>query len=231
MKIARILPLFALATAAALCGTACSSETATPGTSSGTTPDRGIDGTGETDPTTAPDKNPDGAEYPTTNLGTSVGTVIRNYKVVGYPDGNPAGGLKPMSLAQFYDPTGAKTKLIHIQVVGTWCIYCRQEMKDISTKGAELAQRKVVWIVSVAEGPSAGSPSEKGDLDQWIAQYKGPFPHFFDSGSKALGVFYTSGALPFNVDIDARTMQIVTLGAGAPQNPLGEIDRVLKTLP
>jgi len=213
MKIARILaPL-----AASLLAFGCSSETTVNngGTSNGGTPDRGLDGTGDTAAATAPDKNPAGVDYPTDNLGTTVGTRMMNYKFVGYPDGNPANGLQPMSLAQYFDPAGEKIRLIHIQASGTWCTYCKQETKVVVPMAPKLAAKKVVWIISLAEGNAIGTPATREDLDKWIAQFKPPFPHFLDSGNKNLGPFYDAAALPWNANIDATNMKILSAGVGA----------------
>jgi hypothetical protein len=191
---------------------ACSSES-DPGQ------DTGLDGEGQE--ATAPDANPDGVAYPTENIGTSprngdkAGNVIANYKFLGYPDANPANGLQPMSLAQFFDPEGKTYKLIHIQASGVWCVYCQKETEVVVPLKAQFDERKVVWLVSMAEGPSQGTPSKQKDLDGWISEFKSPFPHVLDPGNKNLGVFYDAAALPWNANINAKTMEILQAGTGA----------------
>lgn len=210
MKIARFFaaPLLLLI--------ACSSESTAPDDQ-----DTGLDGTGTTQAGTAPDKNPYGVDYPTQNVGTvprspsKPGNRIANYKFLGYPDANPANGLQPMSLAQFYDPEGKQYKLIHIQASGVWCVYCRKETEVVVPMKPKLDQRKVVWLVSLAEGPSQGTPSKPGDLDKWIAEFKSPYPHVLDPANKNLGVFYDAAALPWNANINAKTMEILQAGTGA----------------
>jgi len=216
MKIARILALSTVALVA-LAAPACSSSTpsGSNGTSGTGTTDRGVEGNGEGTAAEAPDTNPAGVPYPTENLGTTVGTRVMNYKFLGYPDGDPSKGLQPMSLAQFFDPQGAKYKMIHVQASGTWCTFCRQETKVVTPMAQKLAERKVVWIISLAEGAALGTPATKSDLDQWIAQFKSPFPHFLDSGNKNFGPFYDAAALPWNANIDATTMKILSSGVGA----------------
>lgn len=194
---------------------ACSSESTAPDQ------DTGLDGTGNTQAGTAPDKNPDGVAYPTQNIGTvprsgtKPGNRIANYKFLGYPDANPANGLQPMSLAQFYDPEGKQYKLIHIQASGVWCVYCQKETEVVVPMKPKLDQRKVVWLVSLAEGPSQGTPSKQKDLDGWIAEFKSPYPHVLDPANKNLGVFYDAAALPWNANINAKTMEILQAGTGA----------------
>lgn len=208
---------------------ACSSNTG--GTESPTggsvDPDRGISGGGGDNAAVAPDTNPKGDPYPTANIGTTVGSRVQNYKFLGYPDGDPAKGLQPMSLAMFFDPTGEKYRMIHVQASGTWCTYCRAETKAVAPLASKLADRKVVWLISLAEGNALGTPATKSDLDQWIAQHKAPFPHLLDSGNKNFGPFYDAAALPWNANIDAKTMTILSSGVGAKtteKDILGDID-------
>lgn len=169
----------------------------------------------------AADANPYGAAYPTDNVGTGVrqgkvpGSRIANFKFLGYRDGDTSRGLVPISLADFYDPETRAFKLIHIQAIGTWCEFCRAETQALAPLVTKLTQRKVVWLVSVAEGPNPGTASTARDLDRWIAQYKMPFTQLLDPGNRNLGVFYDSGAFPWNANIDARTMELLDMGVGA----------------
>ena len=209
---------------------ACSSES---------TPeqDTGLEGEGQE--TAAPDTNPDGVAYPTENIGTSTrsgsraGNRMANYKFLGYPDGNPANGLQPMSLAQFYDPEGKTYKLIHIQASGVWCVYCQKETEVVVPLKQKFEERKVVWLVSLAEGPTQGTPSKQKDLDGWIAEFKSPYPHVLDPGNKNLGVFYDAAALPWNANINAKTMEILQAGTGAhttEESILTELDEWLEQI-
>jgi hypothetical protein len=207
--------------------------------------DRGIEGTG--DAVNAPDTNPDGVPYPTDNLGTNPrqgepgkagfrpGNKMSNYKFLGYPNGDKSQGLQPISLATLFDPTGARVKIIHLQASGTWCTFCKEETKVVTPLKAELDSRKVVWIISLAEGKIGGTPATTADLDQWMAQFKPPYTHFLDPGNKNLGVFYDAAALPWNADIDATTMEILKTGVGAQdhlkaKDILDGFDRLLATI-
>ena len=183
--------------------------------------DPGIGGDGVGAAGTAPDKNPYGVEYPSQNIGTlprkgtKPGNRIQNFKFLGYPNANVAGGLQPVSLAQFYDPEGRTYKLIHIQASGVWCVFCQKETEVVVPLKPQLDERKVVWLVSLAEGKTQGTPSKQPDLDGWIAEFKSPYPHVLDPGNKNLGVFYDAAALPWNANINAKTMEILQAGTGA----------------
>lgn len=205
MKIARV---FTLPLVVALA--ACSSSQ-----------DAGLEGTGQTGAASAPDTNPDGVPYPTDNIGTkprlggTPGNRIQNFKFMGYPNGNPAEGLQPVSLAQYFDPSGTKYKLIHIQASGLWCGPCRQEASTVTPMAQTLADKKVVWLMSIAEGGTPGIASNKSDLDKWVAQFKAPYTQFLDPGNANLGPFYDATAIPWNANINAKTMEILSSGTGA----------------
>ena len=219
MKIAS-LSFLALASIAALA--ACSSNnTGTTATGAPADQDKGLGGGGDTTAAGAADKNPDGVAYPTNNIGTNpragttAGNTLANYKFLGYPDGDMTKGLQPFSMANLFDPTGAKVKLIHIQASASWCIYCQEEVKTITPMRQKLADRKVAWVISLAEGPTPGSPSTTADLNKWISQFKAPYTQFLDPGNKNFGPFYDAAALPWNANVNAETMEILSAGVGA----------------
>lgn len=198
--------------------------------------DKGLEGDGVGSADSAPDTNPAGVPYPTENIGTierkgdKPGNRIKNFKFLGYPDGNVAGGLQPISLAQYFDPTGEKYQIIHIQAAGVWCSACQGETRAVVPLKEQLEAKKAVWLVSLAEGPTAGVPSKQKDLDGWIKRFESPYTHWLDPGNANLGPFYDRTALPWNADIDARTMEILTSGTGgAPSGEyvLQEIDKAL----
>lgn len=198
--------------------------------------DKGLEGDGVAAADTAPDKNPDGVPYPTDNIGTierkgeKPGNRIQNFKFLGYPEGNVSAGLQPISLAQYFDPSGNKTKILHIQASGSWCVYCQQEAKIVAPMRADLEAKKVVWIITLAEGATPGTPSKQSDLDKWLKTYTSTYTHALDPGNKNLGPFYDASALPWNADIDATTMEILKAGTGAVTSKEGilqEIDEAL----
>lgn len=242
MKIAPVLSRLAglAASSVLLALAACSSSDdkgPAPSSSGNTEQDKGLVGDGVPTPGAAPDTNPAGVPYPTDNIGTlerkgtKSGNRIENFKFVGYKDGNPANGLTPISLAQYFDPTGETYRIIHIQASGVWCSACQAETEVVVPLKAELVAKKAVWLVSLAEGPTPGTPSQTKDLDGWIKKFSSPYTHWLDPGNANLGPFYDRTALPWNANIDARTMEILTAGTGAQTTKagiLGEIDKAIE---
>lgn len=209
---------------------ACSNDDSTPQGSNDNSSGGGVAGDGEVSAADAPDTNPAGDAYPTANIGTKKGNTIKNYKFVGYIDGDKSTGLKPVSLADFYDPTGETYKLIHIQASGTWCTVCQAETQASVPLADKLKERKVAWIITIAEGPTPGQPSTQTDLDRWLTSYKAPYTHLLDSGNKNLGPFYDAAALPWNANINAKTMEILSAGTGGTADGnaiIAEIDKQL----
>lgn len=220
----KLLPVLAVSLLAVGGLVACASK------SDQTEQDKGLEGDGVGTADSAPDTNPDGVPYPTENIGTiprkgdKAGNRIANYKFLGYPDGDTAGGLKPISLAQFFDPTGEKIQIIHIQAAGVWCSACQGETKAVVPIQEKLLAKKAIWLVSLAEGPTPGQPAKKGDLDGWIKRFDSPYTHWLDPANANLGPFYDRTALPWNANIDARTMEILTSGTGG----FADADRILQ---
>lgn len=194
--------------------------------------DPGLTGDGAQVAQTAPDTNPAGQPYPSSNIGTqprrgaTKGNTIQNFKFLGYPDANVSAGLKPISLAQFYDPTGTTYRVIHIEAAGVWCSACQAETRTVVPMKSKLEAKKAVWLVSLAEGPSLGKPSTQKDLDGWITEFKSPYTHWIDPGNQELGRFYDAAALPWNANIDARTMEILTAGVGGQPNEDGVLKEI-----
>lgn len=162
--------------------------------------------------------NPYGVSYPTEGIGTrararraeGAGDKMKNFKFQGYPDGIAANGLKPMKLADYYDPeVRNNVKLIHFQASGTWCVYCRQESIETAPKIQAWRDKGVVYVLSMAEGASSGVPAEVKDLDKWLVNHNLVTPAWLDSGNQQLGVFYEAAAMPWNATVDATTMEII----------------------
>lgn len=178
------------------------------------------------DNTPSSNLNPYGVPYPT-NTGTNKrsgsipGDAIANFSFQGYPDSTQRdAGLQEVKFADFYDPEVRNNiKVIHIQASGSWCTYCRSESQAIAPKLQAWRDKGVLYVLSMAEGPSPGNPSELKDLDAWITNYNVIGPSLLDSGNQQLGRFYNAAAMPWNATIDATTMEIVEshMGASTPE--------------
>ncbi len=176
---------------------------------------------------------PPSAPYPLTGFGTNArsgsrfGDRIANYKFLGYREGDDIDrGLQPIALAEYFDPSGSEYRIIHIQAVGVWSAFSKAQTKLVVPLKADLEARKVTWLVSLAEGPPPGTPAKQRDLDPWIAHFELPYTIWLDPGNANLGPFYDRAKLPWNADIDARTMEILTSTTGAPKTTAEILDGI-----
>jgi hypothetical protein len=206
--------------------------------------DKGLEGAGVSTPPAGKETNPDGKAYPTTRIGTKASThkktlvgtpgdVMKNFKFYGYPKGDRAQGLQQVSLADYYDPESKNFRLIHIQAAAVWCGPCNQEAKAAAPLAGEFKTKKIAWISALVETAKRGTPSSQSDLDKWITAYPSDFSHVLDPNNAQLGVFFDAAAIPWNADLDARTMEILfasTGGAGTAEAIRDDLDGWLKFL-
>jgi len=177
----------------------------------------------------APELNPYGAAYPTENLGVTArrgdvaGNVIKNYKWQGYPGADASKGLQIVQLADYFDPEMRKYKVIHISVAGVWCVPCKEETKQVVPRTSELLAKEIVFLQALGDGAAKGIPATEGDLTTWNKTFGINFTTMLDPGVKNLGAFFDPSAIPWNANIDARTMEILSHGVGAPPDVVTEV--------
>lgn len=202
-------------------GVGCSSSS-TPSGETGTPQDPGVQPGG---PGVVPDGqgtevNKYGKAYPTNNLGyqaragSRAGNIMRNYKFLGYVDGDPSKGKTVISLADLFDPEMRETKLISFSAGALWCNPCNIEAKTLVPLVPELKTRKIAVIQAIIEGDAVGTGSTLADLDDWQKRHKINYTIFLDPAQQNLGQFFNAAAVPWNAMIDARSMEILSSGVG-----------------
>ena len=210
--------------------------------SSNSSQDSGLQGPGQTDPQV--ETNPYGAAYPTTNLGiyarhnNVAGNVIQNFKFLGYQATADSSSVldttKPLTsipLSDYFDPqqklgpNGPGIKVIHLSVAAVWCVPCNNETDDTEKVAAGLTAQGVVFIQAIDDGPAQGTPATTTDLNNWVAKHKSNFTEMLDPGLRNLGQFFDAAAVPFNANIDARSMEILSAGVGEPASVTADVTR------
>ena len=243
MRLSRLLArgsFCALVSLAALGAGGCSSSSSTPAGTTAKEQDPGFD-PGAT--ATAPpggegqgtEVNPYGKPYPTKNLGyqprsgTRPGSIMRNYKFLGWRDGDPSKGTTVISLADFFDPEMREHKLITFSAGALWCPPCNDEAKLLVPMAPRLKAKKVTIISAIIEGGKRGTGSTLEDLGIWQKRHDVNYTLFLDPDQRNLGQFFEAAAIPWNALIDARSMEILTSGVGVNLNELpNEFDRWAK---
>jgi hypothetical protein len=167
------------------------------------------------------------------------GQRIANYAFTGFEPTDTSlvapGSPQTIHLAHFFNPNlqtipsaigDAPVKLIHLTVAAVWCNPCNQETDFISganftganTTGAsfakELAPLGVIFVQALSDGPTFGTGATLEDLSSWIGHHQSDFTEMLDPNVQNLGVFFDAAAVPFNMNIDARSMEILSSEVG-----------------
>lgn len=224
----------ALLAAAVACGGAGSSREQ---------PDSGPAPTATTDAGTGwipgGDTNPDGFAYPTpTNgygrnvrSGTTPGSVMTNFKFLGYLNAMVSPRPTRISLADYYDPCSKRYKLIHITVASVWCGPCQQETIAMVAAKLQLEAQGVVVLQALDDGPVQRTGATQGDLDRWIAKYQTTFTELLDPGLQNFAGFFKAAEVPWNADLDPRTMEIIDASPGWIGDVATELASAFSVLP
>jgi len=130
--------------------------------------------------------------------------------------------------------TNGNTIIIHISAGSRWCPPCNMEASatsgfDYSTStrtgpgvAADLASQGVVFINTLLDGFVNGTPATLMDLRGWVTDHQVNFtqvfnPYEYPSASGGYGSssetnsLFVGSAVPWNADIDARSMEILNV--------------------
>jgi hypothetical protein len=151
---------------------------------------------------------------------------------------NPPSATQTIHLGDYYDPQqkgvpgiigGVPIKLIHLSVAALWCGPCNDETDHVSGSNytgtnpapadswaSQLAQDGIVFIQAINEGAVEGVGSTIADLNNWISpnRHNSDFTSMVDPEGQNLGIFFDAAAIPFNANIDARSMEILESDVG-----------------
>ena len=174
-------------------------------------------------PTTMPPasaSNPRGQAYPEDHLGTrqrqgrTPGDRIANLSFRGLRRGATAGSeLETLSLADYYDPTATDHSVLYIFAAASWCAICARVARELESHGAELEARGARILVVLVNGESQGAGPSLGEFEQFAQRHPVPLDLAVDVRATALGAYGLQG-VPFNLLIDARSMEILDASVG-----------------
>jgi hypothetical protein len=174
------------------------------------------------DSTSGGDVNPDGIPYPqpsggygrSARSGNMPGSIMQNFKFLGYRGGMIASQTERIALADYYDPCSKRYKLIHLSVASVWCVPCNQETDALVAGKAQLDSQEVVVLQALDDGPVQGTGATPNDLNRWITSHKSNFTEMLDPNLTQLAGFFDAAAVPWNCDLDPRTMEIIHAETG-----------------
>jgi hypothetical protein len=183
------------------------------------------------------------------------GNRIANFAFTGYAatdvnailqNGQPPSATKTIHLGDYFDPQqqgvpniigGVPIKIIHLTVAALWCGPCNEETDFIAGSNytgantanasfaSELAPLGVVFVQAIDDGNVVGTGATINDLNTWLNRHNNDFTTMVDPGNQNLGVFFDAAAVPFNANIDARSMEILSTDVGFDT----ELDNTIKT--
>jgi hypothetical protein len=169
--------------------------------------------------------------YPAGPYGIGKGSIINNYKFVGYVNSVAnSGTLAEIQMAEFYNPNGdglheegsvfpvgaPKPKALLIVVASVWCGPCNTEADTVlPAHYAEYKPQGGEFLAQLADGPTPGKAATQKSLYNWATKYDVDYPLTIDPTYK-LSALFDQDAFPANMIIDPRTMRIVEVVAGVP---------------
>jgi hypothetical protein len=187
---------------------------------------------------------PETPTYPPGPYDQHPGDVISDFAFQGLANPKLASGeLVPIKLSDFYNPHaddasyapadpsvddrlfpkdspyGAgtpKPKALAIDIGAIWCGPCNYEAKsELPPRHAKYLPLGGEFLFQLADGATQGVGATPKDLANWNKKYKVDYPSTIDE-NKQLSALFDPSAYPANMIIDLRTMQIVAVVAGVP---------------
>ena len=123
-------------------------------------------------------------------------------------------GLQLIALSEYFDPCNKRLKLLHLSVAAVWCVPCQMETAAFVASKDKLASDQVVVVQALSDGPTRNVGATQSDLDFWIQTNHSTFTSVLDPNLANLGTFFDAAAVPWNSDIDPRTMEILVARTG-----------------
>jgi hypothetical protein len=158
--------------------------------------------------------------YPAAPYGSRTGATIENFGFLGWhapkASSYDTSKLEPVSLGQFYDPTGEQgVKLLVMTSTAVWCSACKQEYKDMAGNVATYEAKGVRFLGALFQDATrpTPTPSKPSDLVLWAKTFDVTFPFVLDPDLK-LGSFFDVEATPMEMIVDAKTMKILGITEG-----------------
>lgn len=176
--------------------------------------------------------------YPSGPFGTTKGSVIRNYSLIGMPSPDDSTAAVSMALQDFYDPTGEGVypegspysegplpKALLITLGATWCGPCKEEAENVLPQlHASLRPTGAQFLFVLVEG-DPGSPATEANLSAWVNAFDSSWPQAIDPSQDFRSAYGTS--FPINLVVDPKTMTIVELRTGL---LTGEDDPIIEAI-
>lgn len=163
--------------------------------------------------------SPDGTAYPTTNIGgqprtaTQPGQSFPNLTLEGVRSAATMDTPTVVSMAEYYDPAGARFDLLHVIGLFMWCPHCANETVNLSKISAWRADHRVAVVQIAMLGYGNASPGWS-ELQKWVGDHNLDFPVLVDGRGAQLGQYFPVNYVPVNIVVNPRTMEILAVDVG-----------------
>ncbi len=163
--------------------------------------------------------SPDGTAYPTTNIGgqprtaSGPGQTFPNLTLEGIRSAATVDTPEVVSMAEYYDPSGARYDLLHVVAIFMWCPHCNNETNNLASIAAWQADHRVAVVQIAMEGYGGASPGWS-DLQKWVGDHNLGFPVLVDGQGAELGQYFSVNSVPMNIVVNPRTMEILAVEVG-----------------
>ena len=177
MRPAPTFPLISLAIASTL-ALGCSSDDADPTVEPGVAHEGG-----GIEPGTAQPAGSGNPQYPAGPYGHDIGTVIQNFKFVGFRNPTASGyvadatTIETIELSEFYNPDSDPEKplVLLINASARWCSVCQQEAQTSMGHYEYWNPKGVEFLTAIFEDADSNS-AELVDIEYWSARFGLTYP-------------------------------------------------------
>lgn len=175
------------------------------------------------------------ASYPTSNLGgrprssTQPGQTLPNFTLLGIPGVANLGETVTVSMADYFDPQGARYDLLHIMALFMWCSHCNNEANNLAKIAAWQASHRVASLQIAMQGYGGDTPTWD-EMKKWTVDHNLTVPVLLDAQGKQLGQYFKVTSVPINIVANPRTMEILAVDIGEVGDVQGYEQRFLNAL-
>jgi hypothetical protein len=113
--------------------------------------------------------------------------------------------------------------MIHLSVAAVWCVPCNEETSDLVAAKSTLDSDGIVVLQALDDGSTPGTPATVNDLNYWIGEHQSNFTEMLDPGLQNFGGFFQASSIPWNADLDPRSMELLTSSDGYAGSATGEM--------
>jgi hypothetical protein len=107
--------------------------------------------------------------------------------------------------------------VLHLQIAATWCTICSSELEATIGIKDQATALGVVFVEVIVSGVSAGKGPSTDEVDDWITRHGSNITTAVDVRARRLGPLgIDPAAMPHDILIDTRTMEILDSSVGAP---------------